>query len=188
MNGRKLFIIAGANGSGKTTISTDLLKNYSLEFLNADEMARAINPGNMQMARIEAGKRFLAKFAECVSRRLSFAVESTLSGLSLKKRIEQCRTAGYEIIIIYLFLDSHEVALHRIKTRVRNGGHAVPSRDVIRRFYRSRKNFWNIYRHSVDKWMLYYNGEDLLVHVAAGWNEQVEIHDEAMMNLFQRGL
>lgn len=50
--------------------------------------------------------------------------------------------------------------------RVQNGGHSVPDEDVIRRFGRSRTNFWNIYKDKVDMWLLVYNGENTVFPVA----------------------
>jgi len=183
-----LFIIAGANGSGKTTISRDLLKEYDLEFLNADEMARELNPENLEKARIKAGKVLLQHLDTLILGRKSFSVETTLSGKYLIKKIEECRCAGYRVVLLYLFLDSPEIAINRIRARVKNGGHGIPDQDVIRRFHRSRDNFWKQYKNIVDEWVLYYNGEDVLVQVAAGWAGTCHIEDEKLFESFMKGL
>lgn len=49
---KQLFIIAGANGSGKTTLAKELLQEYPLKFLNADEIAKEINPQNIEAVKI----------------------------------------------------------------------------------------------------------------------------------------
>lgn len=188
MTERKLFILGGANGSGKTTISNELLKDYELVFLNADEIAMGIYPDRMEKARIKAGKLLIKQLDDLIGAGRSFALESTLAGKYLLKKISECRKYGYRIILIYIFLDNHEVALNRIRTRVRNGGHDIPERDVIRRFHRSKKNFWEYYKDIVDEWILYYNGEDQLVHVATGWPDNIEIVEESLLRDFMRGI
>ena len=65
---------------------------------------------------------------------------------------------------MFVFLATVEVAINRIKERVLQGGHSVPIDDIVRRFYRSKNNFWNIYKNMVDNWHLIYNsGENFEV-------------------------
>jgi predicted ABC-type ATPase len=66
-------------------------------------------------------------------------------------------TLGYRIEIAYLKIDSPQIALKRIAARVKQGGHDVPSVDVLRRFGRSWKNFVAIYRPLADAWAVYDN-------------------------------
>ena len=51
-----LYIISGPNGSGKTTLAKELLENEDLEFLNADEIAKNINPSDVSKAYMQAGR------------------------------------------------------------------------------------------------------------------------------------
>ena len=62
--------------------------------------------------------------------------------------------------IIYLYLSSPQLALRRITARVKQGGHAVPPADVLRRFSRSWVNFQNSYCLLADEWTVYYNSGD----------------------------
>ncbi len=155
---KQLFIIAGANGSGKTTLAKELLQEYSLDFLNADEIARTINPEDLQAVRVQAGKEVLKKIDSMLLQKKSFAIESTLSGNFLVNKIKQAKNQGYNTALIYSFLKSPDTCIDRIKVRVRMGGHHVPDEDVIRRYYRSKKNFWFKYRNIVDEWTVFYNG------------------------------
>jgi predicted ABC-type ATPase len=67
------------------------------------------------------------------------------------------KAAGYRIEIIYLRVSSPRIALRRIAARVKQGGHNVPRRDVLRRFTRSWNNFENHYRLLADVWSVYDN-------------------------------
>ena len=84
---KSFFIIAGANGSGKTTLAKELLPEYALEFINADEIARAINPNDLQAVRVQAGKLVFKKIDEMFLHEKSFALETTFSGNFLVKTI-----------------------------------------------------------------------------------------------------
>lgn len=77
---------------------------------------------------------------------------------------------------------------NRIKIRVLNGGHNIPKEDIIRRFYRSKKNFWNIYKNLVDEWNLFYNGNSEYILVAQYSNDDIEIFNENLYNEFIKDL
>ena len=88
---------------------------------------------------------------------MDFAFESTLSGVSYIPRIKSWKAAGYRIEIIYLALQTPQIALQRIAARVLEGGHGVPRADVIRRFHRSWENLKREYQPLADVWMIYDN-------------------------------
>ncbi len=81
-----------------------------------------------------------------------------------------------------------QLCVRRVKQRARRGGHDVPEEDVIRRFYRSKQNFWSVYRHEVDRWYLYYNAEDSFQEVAMGEPSGYTITDEALFELFMNDI
>lgn len=184
MTDKKLFIIAGANGSGKTTLAKEVLPEYSLEFINADEIARSINPQNIESVKVTAGKIVLKKLDDSLSKGVSIAIESTLSGNFLLKYIKRAKDLGYQIAIIYVFLDTPLFNIKRIKARVRNGGHDVPDEDVIRRYNRSLYNFWNKYKALVDSWEVHYNGISYFQLVMESEFQGIEIVNEKLYNLF----
>jgi len=185
---KSLFIIAGANGSGKTTLAKELLKEYSLDFINADEIARAINPDDLHSVRIQAGKEVFKKLNEMLSQDKSFALETTLSGNFLVKVLKQAKIQGYNTALVYSFVDNPDICIERIKVRVRTGGHHVPDEDVIRRYYRSKKNLWFKYRNIVDEWTIFYNGLEKYSIVMKGEPESVEILNEELYNLFMENI
>ena len=97
-----LYIIAGANGSGKSTLAEILLKEKSLEFLNADEIAKEISPNAINNVPITAGKEYFKRLNKFFDESKSFAVESTLSGNNIVRIVEKAKKLGYKIILVYL--------------------------------------------------------------------------------------
>ena len=67
-----------------------------------------------------------------------------------------------------------------------NGGHNIPKEDIERRFYRSKENFWKLYKSLVDSWNLFYNGTSEYILVAQNYNDQIEIFNESLYNEFVR--
>lgn len=106
-------------------------------------------------------------------------VESTLSGVSLKKFLSKAKIKKFCISIYFVYLDSADLCVRRVAARVARGGHHVPEADVRRRFARSNQNFWNIYKDSADKWSLIFNSGDDFQQVIAGDEKGVIIFDEA---------
>lgn len=165
---KELIIIAGPNGSGKTTFANDFLVSYKAKFLNADDIAKELSPDNFDKVRITAGKIFLKNLRNLINQNRSFVIESTLAGNYLLPVINHVKLKGYNVVIIYIFLENEDVAIKRIEERVLKGGHSVPKEDVIRRFGRSKSNFWNIYKNITDSWYLFYNSKYTFEEVAFG--------------------
>ncbi len=162
----KLYIIAGANGSGKTTFAKLFSQIHGLYFINADEIAKELDPEHITRHQVKAGRIF---FQELKSRLLlnhSFVIETTLSGKYLVKYIKQAQQNSFEVEMIYLFLERPESNISRVSHRVLNGGHYVPKDDIIRRFYRSREMFMYVYKDLVDKWIIYYNSNEITEKIA----------------------
>lgn len=158
MNKKILYIIAGANGSGKSTLAETILEKSNLKFLNADDIAREISPDAIDKVPITAGKIYFKRLNEYFNKNISFAVESTLSGNNIFRIISRAKQQNYKIILIYTFLKNCSICIERVKNRVKNGGHNVPEKDIIRRYYKSLIKFWNEYKNNVDEWTLFYNG------------------------------
>lgn len=158
MKEKFLYIISGANGSGKSTLAEVLLKEKHLEFLNADEIAKEISPNAIDKVPISAGKIYFKRLNEFLKKEVSFAVESTLSGMNIVKIIDKAKLNGYKIILIYSFLQNCTTCIERVKKRVKNGGHNVPEEDIIRRYYKSIVRFWDNYENIVDEWTLFTMG------------------------------
>ena len=121
----KCYIIAGPNGAGKTTFAENYLpvEAECLNFINADMIAKGIAPFNPESVSIEAGKIVLKRIEALTSKKVSFAFETTLSGLNFIDRINKWREVAYEVILYFLYLPNAELAVRRVKLRVAQGGH-----------------------------------------------------------------
>ena len=185
MDKKSLYIIAGANGSGKSTLAEILLKEKNLEFLNADEIAKEIAPNAINSVPISAGKEYFKRLNEFFVTNKSFAVESTLSGNNIMRIIEKAKKQNYKIILVYSFLSNCTNCIERVKKRVQNGGHDVPTEDIVRRYYKSIIKFWEQYRFLTDEWTMFYNGYEYApVIVSFGTKNNYEIINTQMQGKF----
>ena len=157
--GKKIVIIAGPNGSGKTTFAEQFLPREAEcpDFINADLIARGLSPFAPERVALQAGKIMLGQMARKVHRGESFAFETTLSGRNYVRHIRQWKHAGYYVKLIFLSLPSADLAVARVKARVAQGGHNVPEAVVRRRFDAGLRHFESVYRELVDSWALYDN-------------------------------
>ena len=99
----------------------------------------------------------LEEIALCASRGDSFAIETTLSGLSYLRQIARWRAQGYKVSLYFLSLPAVDIAIARVASRVRQGGHDVPEPVIRRRFASGLKNFQSFYKNAVDDWAIYDN-------------------------------
>ena len=156
---RKILIIAGPNGAGKTTFAREFLLNEAgvPRFINADLIAAGLNPFQPENEAMRAGRLMLQMIAEGVRAGDSFAFETTLSGRSYARSIPQWQARGYRVELYFLRLPFPEMAVDRVRRRVREGGHHIPEDVIQRRFDLGCRNFLFIYRNLVDDWELYDN-------------------------------
>lgn len=157
----RCVIIAGPNGAGKTTFAREYLPREAgvLHFVNADLIAAGLSPLRPSLAALAAGRLMLREIDRLAAQRENFAFESTLSGRSYLSRLQRWKADGYRIEVLFLKLDSPSLAMARIRARVKQGGHAVPREDVLRRFERSWQNFVHQYRPLADAWSIYDNSD-----------------------------
>lgn len=159
----RCIIIAGPNGAGKTTFAREFLSKEAgvVHFINPDLIASGLSPLRPELAALAAGRLFLRELDRLARAREDFAFESMLSGLTYMRRLKRWKAAGWRIEIVYLWISSPQLALRRIAARVRQGGHNVPRRDVLRRFTRSWINLQKSYRLLADEWTVYDNSSDV---------------------------
>src|SRR5688572_26910933 len=155
----RCIIIAGPNGAGKTTFAREFLAKEAgvVHFVNPDLIASGLSPLRPELAALAAGRLFLVQLDRLARAKDDFAFESTLSGLTYLNRLKRWKAAGWRIEIVYLRISSPRLALRRISARVKQGGHNVPRKDVLRRFTRSWINFQKSYQLLADEWTVYDN-------------------------------
>ncbi len=171
-----IYVIAGCNGAGKTTFARAYLPTEvkCLRFLNPDEIARGISPLAPEAGAIKAARILLNEFHDHVRSRLTFAIESTLSGKTYLRHFRAAREAGYEIELHYLWISGVEQAIARVRRRVRLGGHAVPIADIRRRFGRSLFHFANNYLPLATSWVLWNNSGFPTAEMASSPTHSIE--------------
>ena len=169
---KKIVIIAGPNGAGKTTFAREFLPSEGdcPVFVNADLIAAGIAPFQPEAAAFRAGRLMLQEIANHAAHERSFAFETTLSGLTYARMINEWRTDGYQVRLIFISLPVVETAIQRVATRVRQGGHNIPADTIRRRFKSGWRNFNSVYRPRVDSWQLYDNGGNEMLLVDEGDN------------------
>jgi len=152
-----IYLIGGCNGAGKTTFAKEFLPKEvkCLRFLNADEIARGLSPFAPHAAAVHAARILLGEIRESLSRKETFALESTLSGKTYRRFLEKALEEGYEIEIHYLWLSDDRQAMARVRQRVLKGGHHVPTKDIRRRFKRSRFHARHDYLPLATRWMIW---------------------------------
>jgi predicted ABC-type ATPase len=183
MKNKHVIVVAGANGSGKTTFAKSLIEETGLAFLNADEISAEL--GEIPAANLKAGRIFLEKLDAWILAEQSFILESTLAGRYLIRIFDLLKKNGYKISLVYLFLENPDICIARVNLRVRKGGHFVPEKDIRRRYFRSIDNFWNIYRSKCDDWKLIFNSEFDFEEIAFG-RKETKISNEILFDLFQQ--
>jgi predicted ABC-type ATPase len=165
-----LYIIAGCNGAGKTTASMTVLPEIlnCYEFVNADEIARGLSPFQPEKVAIEAGRIMLNRLNQLIESGVDFAFETTLATKSYVSFIKRAKIKGYTIILVFIYLESVQLAKKRVSLRVISGGHNIPI-DVIERRYKSGlKNLQNLYIPISDHWYCFDNTKDSPYLVAEG--------------------
>ncbi len=182
------LIVAGPNGAGKTTFAEEYVAVYPRPFLSADAIAQRLSPARPAQARLQAGRAFFAELDALIRSGESFVVESTLAGLGYERILERLKVEGYTVTIAFVFVESSASCVARVEERVRKGGHDVPREDIVRRFHRSKRNFWNVYRHQADRWQLFYNATEGFRLVASGQRDAYTVSVEHLFELFRRDL
>ncbi|MEA5626916.1 zeta toxin family protein [Nostoc sp. UHCC 0251] len=185
-----LYIIGGANGSGKTTVSMSLLPNFldCFEYVNADAIAAGLSPLNPDSMAMEAGRLMIMRLRRLSNSGSDFAFETTLAARSFAPFIIGCRAKGYTINLIYFWLQSVDLAVERVAARVASGGHSIPEDVIRRRYQQGRKNLISLYLPLCDGWMIYDNSRSSPLFVAESiihqqpiiyineiWNQIIEV-------------
>lgn len=156
-----MYIIAGCNGAGKTTASFNILPAilHCKEYVNADEIARGISPFQPEKVAFEAGRIMLKRIDELLLLNEDFAFETTLATRSFHQLIDKAKKLKYNVVLIYFWLESVELAERRVKTRVKFGGHSIPEDVIKRRYYRGIENLFNLCHGLCDVVYIYDNSK-----------------------------
>jgi predicted ABC-type ATPase len=183
-----VVIVAGANGSGKSTSAPPLLRDALevTEFVNADTIAAGLSAFRPQSVAVAAGRIMLARMRSLAIARENFAFETTLASRSFAPWLRRLREDGYRVHILFLWLRNEELAVRRVAERVRAGGHDVPE-DVVRRRYRAGlRNFLTLYVPLAHSWQMLDNSEPGRPRLVATGNDQLFVHNAETWQKIQK--
>jgi predicted ABC-type ATPase len=139
-----IYVLAGTNGAGKSSIAGAMFQAAGVEYFNPDQAARQVrdrNPGASQAeangAAWEQGRRLLER---AVAERLTFAFETTLGGKTMTALLERALAADIAVRVWYVGLATPELHVARVRARVAKGGHDIPEPQIRARYDSSRLN------------------------------------------------
>ena len=178
---RKLYVIAGSNGAGKTTASYTILPEMldCNEFVNADEIAKGLSPFKPENTAIQAGRLMLARINQLIEAGQNFAFETTLATKSYKNFILKAKQKKYKVILLFFWLRTPDLAVKRVETRVKEGGHNIPEETIRRRYENGLRNFFNIFKPIVDEWVFIDNSGGPYEILAEGNSFSKDIQNNA---------
>jgi predicted ABC-type ATPase len=139
-----IFVLAGNNGAGKSSLGGATIRAMGADYFNPDEAARrihAVNPGmtaeQANAAAWHEGRRLLER---AIAERPTFAFETTLGGKTMVSLLDDAITAGIDVRVWYVGVESPDVCVERVRARVAAGGHAIPEAMIRQRYHKSLLN------------------------------------------------
>lgn len=180
---RILIVVAGPNGAGKSTFYEEYLRSLDLPFVGADPIARELSPQDPSAVAYDAAKIAEHRRQELVAAGQSFCMETVFSDPQGDKVafLRRAQEQGYAVVLIFIGLESAELAVARVLERVDAGGHDVPDAKVTARYPRTLNNLAEAVRF-VDRAYLFDNSsaERPFRHVATfEVGKEVVVADQA---------
>jgi predicted ABC-type ATPase len=139
------LIVAGPNGSGKTTVFQNTIVEAlgrAVWIINPDLLAariRSVESLGLRQANLEAVRRIERWLRASIEAHQTVGVETVLSTPKYRKLVRAAKKKGFEVELIYVVLKSPEMNVARVRLRVEKGGHDVPVRKILERRLRSFK-------------------------------------------------
>ena len=175
----RLFVLAGTNGAGKSSIGGAVIRANGAHYFNPDEAAARIRAAHPHLSVTQAnsaawheGKRLLQ---HAIAQRLDHNFETTLGGQSFARLLKQAAEVGFEVRVWYVGLASPEQHLARVRSRVRKGGHDIPEADIRRRFDQSRLQLVQLLPHLAEL-RVYDNSEEADPHRGLAPRPRLVLH------------
>jgi len=140
----RIYVIAGVNGAGKSSIGGAAFQSFGGDYYNPDEAAGQLIAADPKLglddAIVAAWRQGSGLLRQAIAERLDFAFETTLGGNTIPRLLAEAAAQGVAIYVWYAGLSSPELHLRRVRSRVRQGGHDISEDAIRRRYERSRLN------------------------------------------------
>jgi predicted ABC-type ATPase len=147
----RLYVLAGVNGAGKSSIGGAAIRASGADYFNPDEAARQLMAANPGLDQVKAnatawhqGRRLLER---AVKEGKDFAFETTLGGSTMPRLLADAASQGFEVRVFYVGLASPELHIERVRHRVQAGGHDIAESSIRRRWRHSRLNLVQLLPH-----------------------------------------
>jgi len=127
---KQLWLLAGANGAGKSTFYTHYLSGRGIKFVNADLIAREINPDSPESVSYEAASAAAGICEAMLDQGASFCFETVFSHPSKIEFIKQAKNKTYDVVLVYIHLIDPGLNEARVHQRTLEGGHHVPAEKI----------------------------------------------------------
>jgi predicted ABC-type ATPase len=137
---KQLWVLAGGNGAGKSTFYNQYLAKYIIKFVNADLIAKDIDSENPESISYHAATVAAKIREDLISQGVSFGFETVFSHESKIDFLAQAKANGYKVILVYIHLFDSSLNEARVKQRVSEGGHNVPTEKIHSRIPRTMKH------------------------------------------------
>ena len=137
-----LFVLAGVNGAGKSSIGGHLLQRQGVTWFNPDTFARdliARTGCDQETANGHAWNEGLRRLDEAIAGRHDHAFETTLGGNTIAARIAAATTT-HDVMVWFCGLASPEMHIARVRARVAAGGHDIPEKKIRERYPHALQN------------------------------------------------
>lgn len=144
-----LYVLAGVNGAGKSSIGGHLLQRAGLTWFNPDTFARALIAAtgcDQHAANAQAWTEGLRLLDDAIAARHSYAFETTLGGRTMPARI-LAAAATHDVLVWYCGLASPDLHVARVQSRVAMGGHDIPEATIRARWSASLRNLIALMPH-----------------------------------------
>lgn len=141
---KQIWLLAGGNGAGKSTFYRLFLAPRGIKLLNANLIAKEINPENPEKVSYEAANFVGRLLEDFLFQGISFCYETVFSHRSKIDFVAKAKAQGYKIILVYIHLEIPELNEARVQQRVTEDGHDVPADKIHNRIPRTMKNISTI--------------------------------------------
>lgn len=154
-----MVVFAGNNGSGKSTIRNLIVDRLGISVnIDPDALARGIDSDHPDRRKVSAGKETIKLARDCIHHKRDFSVETTLAGGNAIRLMRDAKVNGFEVTMFYVGLNDVRLNIERVVARVRNGGHHIPTKDIVRRQTTSMQNLLT-HIHPIDHLIVIDNSE-----------------------------